>query len=257
MTAAQRARLVVALGLLNLILATVALTAGFVAPARPDHDIAVTGATPAPSPSLAIEGSPGANPTPAESAGSGSEPPPASVGPSIEPSIAPSPASSGEPPASTAPTEGPIVAVAPTPTPGTTNPSPSPAVSTPRPTHQPTPQPTAHPTPRPTAKPTPRPTARPTATPEPVTGKVSKPRPPCPGDGSGPPGHNKVEPPPGRPCSAKGKGSGGTGMVVVLPLALGGLAATIRARLMLGSRRMVRATRAKAGRGRVRARRAP
>jgi hypothetical protein len=33
-------------------------------------------------------------------------------------------------------------------------------------------------------------------------------------------------------------------MVVVLPLALGGLAATIRTRFALGSRRIVRATRA-------------
>jgi len=52
------------------------------------------------------------------------------------------------------------------------------------------------------------------------------------------------------------KGSGGNGMVVVLPLALGGLAATIRARLMLGSRRIARITRARTGRRRdVRARR--
>src|SRR5204862_1662786 len=80
-TAAQRARLVVALALLNLILATVALTAGFVAPARPEHDIAVTGAAPAPSPSLAIEGSPAANPTPAEGAGTAAEAPPAAVAP--------------------------------------------------------------------------------------------------------------------------------------------------------------------------------
>jgi hypothetical protein len=226
------------MGLLNLILATVALTAGFITPARPDHDIAVIGATPAPSPSLVIPASPAASPTPAGSPGSASEPPPSSVAPSTEPSIAPSPAPSGEPATSAGPTGGPIVAVAPTPTPGSTNPSPSPAVPTPRPTHQPTPRPTA------------QPTAHPTATPAPVTGKVARPRPPCPGDASGPPGHNKVEPPPGRPCSPKGKGAGGNGMVVVLPLALGGLAATIRARLMLGSRRILRITRAKTGRRR-------
>src|SRR5438874_13134818 len=63
-TTAQRARLVVALGLLNLILATVALTAAFVSPASPDHDIAVLGATPAPSSSPAIRPPAAGSPTP-------------------------------------------------------------------------------------------------------------------------------------------------------------------------------------------------
>ena len=48
-TTAQRARLVVAMGLLNLILATVALTAGVVAPPSPDGDIAA-GPAPVPRP---------------------------------------------------------------------------------------------------------------------------------------------------------------------------------------------------------------
>jgi hypothetical protein len=39
-------------------------------------------------------------------------------------------------------------------------------------------------------------------------------------------------------------------MVVVLPLAIGGLAATIRTRFALGSRRILRATRAKTSRRR-------
>ena len=49
-TTAQRARLVVAMGLLNLILATVALTAGAVAPTPPNDGIAAATATPERSP---------------------------------------------------------------------------------------------------------------------------------------------------------------------------------------------------------------
>ncbi|HEX2755486.1 MAG TPA: hypothetical protein VHM48_08485 [Candidatus Limnocylindrales bacterium] len=168
------------------------------------------------------------------------------------------------------PTEGPIVAEIPTPTPGATAPDQSPIVATPRPTVHPTPRPTVnptptptvHPTPRPTVnptptptvQPTPRPTVHPTPTPEPVVGKVHKPRPPCPGDTSGPPGHNKVSPPPARPCTpvAHGKAAGSNGMVVVLPLALGGLAAAIRTRFVLASRRLVRASRSRTGRRRDR-----
>jgi hypothetical protein len=232
-TKAQRARLVVAMGLLNLILATVALTAGVVAPARPNGEVPANGGAPSPSRPVA---SPGASePTPTSSAGANPEPTPSGVGPSLEPSVEPSGEPSVEPSvkpsASTAiPTEPPIVAVLPTPTGGSTGPSQPPLVSTPRPTVRPTP--------------------RPTPSPEPVAGKVHKPRPPCPGDASGPPGHNKVAPPPSRPCTPgtpNGNGSGGNGMVVVLPLALGGLAATIRTWFLLSSRRLVRATRSKRG----------
>jgi hypothetical protein len=46
-------------------------------------------------------------------------------------------------------------------------------------------------------------------------------------------------------------------MVVVLPLALGGLAATIRTRIVVGSRRLVRDTRAAGRRGAARRRREP
>lgn len=236
------------MGLLNLILATVALTAGLVGPTQRDDGIAVID-SPGPS-SGAVASSPSIEPAPSASASGGTEPSPPSVGPSIEPSIAPTPGPSTEPAASTAPSEGPIVAVAPTPTPGSTNAGRPPVVATPRPTANPTAKPTAKPTAPPSAKPTAKPTPRPTSTPAPVSHKAKKPRPPCPGDGSRPPGHNKVEPAPGRPCAPKdkGKGSGGNGMVVVLPLAIGGLAATIRTRLAFGSRRVVRATRSKAAR---------
>jgi hypothetical protein len=231
-TKAQRARLVVAMGLLNLILATVALTAGLVAPARPSGEIAGNLGTPGPSHPVA---SPTASqPTATSSIGAVSEPTPSAVAPSVEPSLEPPVEPSVEPsPSAVIPTEPPVVAVIPTPTAGTTRPSQSPLVSTPRPTVRPTAHPTTHPTPNPT----------PTA--EPVAGKVIKPRPPCPGDASRPPGHHKVAPPPARPCTpatSNGNGHGGNGLVVVLPLALGGLAATIRTRFMLSSRRLVRAT---------------
>jgi hypothetical protein len=216
------------MGLLNLILATVALTAGLVAPARPSGDIAGNLGTPGSSQGVA---SPSAGvPTATSSTGANPEATPSGVVPSVEPSVVPSLQPSVEPPpepsASTAiPTEPPVVAVIPTPAAGTPRPSQSPLVSTPRPT--------VHPT------------AHPTLSPEPVAGKVDKPRPPCPGDASGPPGHHKVEPPPGRPCTpatSNGNGHGGNGLVVVLPLALGGLAATIRTHFMLNSRQFVRAT---------------
>ena len=231
MTTAQRARLVVAMGLLNLILATVALTAGFVGPSRPLSDVAAVPGTARPSPS-AVGPSPVASPAPTVTpvptspVGPSVEPsvepsaqPP--VEPSVQPSIAPSVAPSTSPVAS----EGPIVAVVPTPTP--------PSRGTPSPTAIAT----ARPTVRPTVRPTPRPTPAPTA-----VGRVARPRPPCPGQADGPPGHNKVASPGARPCThgTKGHGSGSNGMVVVLPLALGGLAATIRTRLVRGSRRLGR-----------------
>src|ERR1700751_1394206 len=46
LTTTQRARLVVAMGVLNLILATVALTAGFVGPSTPPGPVAAASATP-------------------------------------------------------------------------------------------------------------------------------------------------------------------------------------------------------------------
>ena len=214
------------MGLLNLILATVALTAGLVAPARPSGDFAGNLGTPG-SPHGVASPSAG-EPTATSSTGVRPEPTSSGVEPSVVPSLEPSVGPPAEPSASaTIPTEPPVVAVIPTPTAGTTRPSQPPLVSTPRPTVSPA----AHPTPNPTPSP------------EPVAGKVNKPRPPCPGDASGPPGHHKVVPPPGRPCAPPtSNGHGGNGLVVVLPLALGGVAATIRTRFALSSRRLARVT---------------
>jgi hypothetical protein len=69
-----------------------------------------------------------------------------------------------------------------------------------------------------------------------------KPRPPCPGDSDGPPGHHKTLPPPGRPCSGNGdhdtgKGHGQNGIVFVLPLGLAGLFGGATRRVKKGRRR--------------------
>lgn len=229
MTSSQRARLVVAMGLLNLVLATIALTAGLVVP-QPDLGIA-GGTSPVPSivaPSASSEppaGSPpaGSPTTPTPVPGSSESAPPASA----------SPSASIEPPASVAPSaapSGPIVAIGPTPTPTA-----SPVLNRPPP---PTPAPTTEPTPPTPA--TPRPTVRPTPAPTPVpaVGKVKKPRPPCPSADNRPPGHNKS----GvitRPCGGKSdQGKGGSGVVIVLPIALLGVAATGRRRLASGARHL-------------------
>jgi hypothetical protein len=238
-TSAQRARLVVAMGLLNLILATVALTAGLIAPAQPNGGIAVG---PSSQPSAGAPGSSsepaGASPSasPATSGASASPTPGASE--STPPASA-SPVPSGEPSAS--PTESaPTVAQGPTPTPAvvrTPAPSTTPhSTPTPRPTSRPTATPPTPPTPKPTAKPTARPTPVPTATP--IGVKAKKPMPPCPTAGGGPPGHNKGEGSTTRPCGSKNdRGKGGSGVVIVLPLALLGAAATGRRRLVTGIRR--------------------
>ena len=62
MSNAQRARLVIAMGVLNLILATVALTAGVVGPTQPRGDVA--GVTGTPAPSVAVPASVVPEPTP-------------------------------------------------------------------------------------------------------------------------------------------------------------------------------------------------
>ncbi|HEY8989584.1 MAG TPA: hypothetical protein VIM39_11225, partial [Candidatus Limnocylindrales bacterium] len=100
MTSAQRARLVVALGLLNLILATVALTAGALSPARPGPEVA--GGNPSPVPTAAVSGSPSepAATTPSSPGSGTSQPPGASESAAA---VSPSPTSSGEPSASPIP----------------------------------------------------------------------------------------------------------------------------------------------------------
>jgi hypothetical protein len=222
-TNAQRARLVVALGLLNLILATVALTAGLVAPAPTGPDVAQATTTPASGSEV-----PAGSPQPTGPAASGS-PIETSASPGSSESTPPesaAPSPSVEPSASPA-ASGPIVAEGPTPTPGSVASTP-PLLHgggrTPPPSPIATPQPTPRPTPRPTPKPTVRPTPAPT--PAPNGDKAKKPRPPCPSADAGPPGHNKTAPSPSRPCGSKGAGhgQGSNGIVFVLPLALAGAA---------------------------------
>jgi hypothetical protein len=226
-TSAQRARLVVALGVLNLVLATVALAVGIGAPRVPGDGIAIaspstveTGASPlAPSESLPIS-SPGTFPSSSPSVSSAPSPSPSS---SAEPAPSPSggiavvdrPSPTQQTRPTAAPTRSPAATPAATP------------VSTPRPTSgPPTPAPTVKP-PKPTPKPTPAPTPR--STPEPAKGDD---RPPCPGTVDGPPGHNKGAPS-DRPCG-KGHGdhgNGGTkgGVIIVLPLAISALTARLKA----------------------------
>jgi hypothetical protein len=104
---------------------------------------------------------------------------------------------------------------------------PNPPTTTPAPDR--TPRPTAEPTAKPTPKPTPK--ATPEPTPEPVVHET-RPRPPCPGDGAGPPGHNKTLPPPSRPCGpGDHHGKGQNGIVFVLPLGLGPFLVGIRRRI--------------------------
>jgi hypothetical protein len=238
-TSAQRARLVLALGVLNLVLASFALAVGIVGPRQPDQGVAGVDRSSPPSsfaPSAeATQSSPVAigPSTPGSSVVSGS-PGPAST-PSVEPSAIASP--SVEP----SPSEV-VVAVVPTPTPtssgagGSGNgPSSQPATSPPPPAN-PTPT-AAQPTPRPTPTParaTPPPTPRPTpqATPAPTAKPVTKPvraLPPCPGSVDGPPGHNKTDQAV-RPCKSHGhhaRGSTGGkakgGFVIVLPQVAGTL----------------------------------
>ena len=234
MTTAQRARLVVAMGLLNLILATVALTAGAVLPTAPDGGIAVASSTP---------GSPST--PPASTSPSSSEPAPTATptgpsGPEVTP--VPSTPASAPPPSSTP--SGPIVAEGPTPTP----PAPTPVATAPTPTvapvgHTPAPTPAApHPTPpQATPRPTPRPTPAPT--PAPVVGKQKGARPPCPGDVSGPPGHHKINPPATRPCGKNGDKSGHG--IVIVPVALGGVLLTLTGRIRRRGERTIRRGRAR------------
>jgi hypothetical protein len=213
-TIAQRARLVVALGILNLILATIALAVGAFGPTLPSSgpNRSDTAALPSASAAAATTASPATNPS-----GSG----PGTSGP-LEtglPGGSPSPSSSPleSPPVSPSPIE-------PTPTPAalatpsaippaisssrpTAAPTPRPTpVRTPQPTPEPTPRPTVRPTPEPTPEPTPRPTPPPTPRPSP-TKHGHHPRPPCPGDRNPPPGHDRGTDN-GRPCSSDGPHGG-------------------------------------------------
>jgi hypothetical protein len=223
-TAAQRARLVVALGIVNLVLAGVAFGVGVtsdptVTPVIEPGPVAII-----PTPSPNATGSPEATPAPT---------PQASV-PGLEPAATPSATPTPSP---TVEPSNPVTAVVPTPGqaepgagpqapagPGGPDPRPTPPVpaapTRPRPT--PTPAATPAPTPSATAAPTPAPTpaATPAATPQtppaatpaatPPTPAAPTPlaspetvgdgHPPCPSDGAPPPGHNKGGDPQERPC---------------------------------------------------------
>ena len=214
------------MGLLNLILATVALTAGAVIPTAPDGGVAAASSTP---------GSPSTPPATTPSSSAEPAPPATPSGPS-GPEITPLPSSpaSAPPPSSTP--SGPIVAEGPTPTP----PGPTPVATAPTPTvapvgHTPAPTPAATPHPTPPQA-TPRPTPRPT--PAPVVGKQKGVRPPCPGDVSGPPGHHKVSPPVTRPCG-KNQDKNDHGIVIV-PFALGGVLLTVTGRIRRRGERTIR-----------------
>jgi len=181
-TTAQRARLVLALGVMNLVLAVAALAIGGFSSQVPGSAAGASGVAIAPStaPGQSATGSgpPGTSPgTPATAS------PPASVGPRTSPQTE-------EPSPSATPTEAPGPSA--TPEPGAVGPpaigqTPAPGAV---PTVAPAPRPTTRPTPRPTTKPTPAPTAPPA---------IVRPRPPCPGVATAPPGHNKVLNP-SRPC---------------------------------------------------------
>src|SRR5258706_306039 len=89
------------MGLLNLILATVALTTGFVAPPQRDDGIAVIGASPGPSGAAETPSSP-AGPTASGSGGAGPAPPPGPPAPGASggtPAPAPPPPPGRAPPA--------------------------------------------------------------------------------------------------------------------------------------------------------------
>ena len=261
MTSAQRARLVLALGVLNLVLASFALAVGIVGPRQPDQGVAGVDRSSPPSSSAPSPGATQSSPvaivpsTPSPSVESGS-PLPASTS-TVEPSAIASP--SVEPSPSVV-----VVAVVPTPTPTTSgaggsgngpssqpattpgppaNPTPAAATPTPRPTPPPTPTParaTPPPTPRPTPQATPAPTARP------VT-KPVRARPPCPGAVDGAPGHNKTGQA-DRPCKshrhhAKGSTGGKAkgGFVIVLPQVAGTLLGVGRRRALRPLRRRLTA----------------
>lgn len=212
MTSAQRARLVVALGVLNLVLASLAFAFGISTP-RPNPDIAVVTSAPEPTTSAGTSASPAepTQPTPSQGEPGGSAGPSATPStpllatPSLEATPIPIPLGVlivGRPP-----TEPPDVT---TPTPQPT-PAATPVEPNPTPTAKPPP-----PKPTPTAKPPPKPT--PTPPPQPATHKDV--HPPCPGSVDGPPGLNKTTGK-DKPCG-KGddKGNGKNGVIIALPLAL-------------------------------------
>ena len=207
-TPAHRARLVVALGLVNLALAGVALAVGaFGLPLGPPSsprptDAAVISPTPQPS---VPESPPPPTPVPQ------TQPPEPSESPSASPSPTPTP-----PPEATPPPIAVAPGASPAPRPAATQ---APARATPRPTPVP-------------AGPTAPPAAAPTQPPPDAPAVDAKALPPCPEHGGAPPGQSKVVGPKEHPCRpGAGVGRGGvepgSGIFLVLPL---GLAAAFRLR---------------------------
>jgi hypothetical protein len=214
-TASQRTRLILSLGVLNLFLASIALGIGGVelqqraeASAGPVAQVPPT-PTSTLAPTTAPETQGPASPSPASpsEAPPTASPPEASAAPSIEPSPSASPSpvigspspGSGTPAGNAAPTLAPA---APTP------------AATPQVTPAPTPRVTPAPTPRPVQA-TPKPTPKPKPHPKPP--KAAKVKAPCPSDGAPPPGRNKGAESGDRPCSG-GKGKSDSGVIFVLPL---------------------------------------
>lgn len=224
MTSAQRARLVVALGVLNLVLATFALAVGLGAPRTAPNEVAGASPTPivTPGPSTSPSGptpSPATIP-PGGSPGTSTPPPSTQPSASVGPSVTPLP--SGQV------AIGPRASSAGSPAAGSTNPPNTKPTQPPAPTPRVTPAPTPRITPAPTPRATPRPTPKPTPNPTPKPDKT-KTIPPCPGAVDGPPGKNKGE---GgtRPCG-HGKDKPKGGVVIVLPLAMAAAAGPLRRRM--------------------------
>ena len=205
MTIAQRARLVVALGILNLVLAGLALAVGaFGGPVSTPPPGGDTAARPSSTPAVsepsssAVTPSSAASPTPVPPSPSASAtaaliptPAPVSPSPTIEPT--PNGGVAGATPTPSGIVTPPLVSGG-----GTSGPLSRP---TPGPTPRPTPVPTR--TPAPTVRPTPNPTPTPPPpTPSPKPKHARHARPACPGSVSGPPGHNKGATD-GRPCSGR------------------------------------------------------
>ena len=257
MTSAQRARLIVSLGIVNFVLASIVLGAGgFELQQRSAGSPPPVAVVPTPTPTTSTSGPTGApTPTPTGTA----TPPGASATPTPAPSVSPTPlipgatptlapAGSGTPPTQPTPFPEPTQSTAKTPAPTAAQT----ARPTPRPTAQPTPRPTAQPTARPNPKPTPRPTARPTPKPTPKPTQVvarptkaAKGHPPCPTKFGPPPGQDRTDDP-HHPCG-KGKGNETTasknkkgvegGIILIVPLtALTAAWATRPARLRLRRR---------------------
>jgi hypothetical protein len=222
-TTSQRARLILSFGVLNIVLATIALGIGGVElqqRARASGGPSQIAVVPIASPTGA--GTPSAETT---------QSPPAGETSSQAPSVAPSgPAQTPTPsvtPSATLVSPGATSGLAVTP--AVASPA-APANPTAEATPAPTPRPTAKSTPAPTPRATPKPTAKPTPKPTVAAGGNAKARPPCPDKGGSPPGHAKTNDPHKACGKGKDKGSGGKngGIVLILPLLASSVAWAVR-----------------------------